>query len=202
MRKTANSELDRLSVADFKAAEKNPFVLVLDNVRSFHNVGSVFRTADAFLLEGIYLCGITARPPHRDIRKTALGATETVTWQYFETTTVAIRDLKAQNYLIIAIEQADESVMLQDIRFEKLLTDFFKKNDVELPKEKIKYALVLGHEVKGVSKEAMQMIDACIEIPQYGTKHSLNISVSAGLVIWDLLQKWQRFVEGKRVNLH
>ena len=202
MRKTANSELDRLSVADFKAAEKNPFVLVLDNVRSFHNVGSVFRTADAFLLEGIYLCGITARPPHRDIRKTALGATETVTWQYFETTTAAIRDLKAQNYLIIAIEQADESVMLQDIRFEKLLTDFFKKNDVELPKEKIKYALVLGHEVKGVSKEAMQMIDACIEIPQYGTKHSLNISVSAGLVIWDLLQKWQRFVEGKRVNLH
>lgn len=202
MRKTANSELDRLSVADFKAAEKNPFVLVLDNVRSFHNVGSVFRTADAFLLEGIYLCGITARPPHRDIRKTALGATETVAWQYFETTTAAIQDLKAQNYLIIAIEQADESVMLQDIRFEKLLTDFFKKNDVELPKEKIKYALVLGHEVKGVSKEAMQMIDACIEIPQYGTKHSLNISVSAGLVIWDLLQKWQGFVEGKRVNLH
>ena len=202
MRKTANSELDRLSVADFKAAEKNPFVLVLDNVRSFHNVGSVFRTADAFLLEGIYLCGITARPPHRDIRKTALGATETVAWQHFETTTAAIRDLKAQNYLIIAIEQADESVMLQDIRFEKLLTDFFKKNDVELPKEKIKYALVLGHEVKGVSKEAMQMIDACIEIPQYGTKHSLNISVSAGLVIWDLLQKWQGFVEGKRVNLH
>ena len=202
MRKTANSELDRISVADFKAAEKNPFVLVLDNVRSFHNVGSVFRTADAFLLEGIYLCGITARPPHRDIRKTALGATETVAWQHFETTTAAIRDLKAQNYLIIAIEQADESVMLQDIRFEKLLTDFFKKNDVELPKEKIKYALVLGHEVKGVSKEAMQMIDACIEIPQYGTKHSLNISVSAGLVIWDLLQKWQGFVEGKRVNLH
>ncbi|MGB1204288.1 MAG: RNA methyltransferase [Chitinophagales bacterium] len=195
MKKTANSELDRLSIIDFKEANKNPFVLVLDNVRSFHNVGSVFRTADAFLLEGIYLCGITARPPHRDIRKTALGATETVAWRHFETTTAAIQDLKAQNYVIIAIEQAHESIMLQDIHFEKLLADFFKNNDIELPKEKIKYALVLGHEVKGVSKEAMQMIDACIEIPQYGTKHSLNISVSAGLVIWDLLQKWQGFVE-------
>ena len=194
MKKTANSELERLSVTDFKAAKKNPFVLVLDNVRSFHNVGSVFRTSDAFLLEGVYLCGITARPPHRDIRKTALGATETVAWQYFETTEAAIDDLKAQNYVVIAIEQAEASIMLQDFDFEKVLSIFFKKHDMEANianKKAVKYALVLGHEVQGVSKEVMEMIDACIEIPQYGTKHSLNISVSAGLVIWDLLQKYK-----------
>ncbi len=174
MRKTPNAELDRKTVTDFKAATKNPFVIVLDNVRSFHNVGSVFRTADAFLLEGIYLCGICPRPPHRDIRKTALGASDSVKWQYFEQTIDAIQQLKADGYRIIAIEQADDSISLENYALQ--------------PQQK--YALIFGHEVKGVDPAVMQLIDDCIEIPQFGTKHSLNISVSAGVVTWDFWCKY------------
>lgn len=173
MRKLKNEELDRLSVEEYRQAAKTPVVIVLDNVRSLNNVGSVFRTADAFLLKGIYLCGITAQPPHRDITKTALGATESVDWQYFERTTEAIQYLKQQGYTIVAIEQADESVMLND---------FQPESDKPL-------AVVFGHEVHGVSDEVVAMADGVVEIPQFGTKHSLNISVSAGVVLWDLFQK-------------
>lgn len=168
MRKTPNSELDRLSLAQFKVAEKQRVTIVLDNVRSTHNIGSIFRTADAFLMEQLYLCGITARPPHRDIRKTALGASNSVDWQYFQTTTEAVRQLKTDGYQILAIEQADGSVALQDFA----------------PQPNQKYALIFGHEVKGVSNEVMQQVDGCLEIPQFGTKHSLNIAVSAGVVLW------------------
>ncbi len=165
-------ELGRKTVAEFKAADKTPLVLVLDNVRSMHNVGSVFRTADAFLLQGIALCGYTPVPPHRDIQKTALGATETVEWQYFSTTVEAVQALKSQGYAIIAIEQAAQSVML----------DVFRPGNQPL-------ALVFGNEVSGVDPAVMQLADGCIEIPQLGMKHSLNISVSTGIVIWDLFCK-------------
>nr|WP_262898655.1 RNA methyltransferase [Chitinophaga chungangae] len=165
-------ELGRKTVAEFKAADKTPLVLVLDNVRSMHNVGSVFRTADAFLLQGIALCGYTPVPPHRDIQKTALGATETVEWQYFPTTVEAVQSLKEQGYAIIAIEQAAQSVML----------DAFRPEDQPL-------ALVFGNEVSGVDPNVMALADGCIEIPQLGMKHSLNISVSTGIVIWDLFCK-------------
>ncbi len=165
-------ELGRKTVAEFKAADKTPLVLVLDNVRSMHNVGSVFRTADAFLVQGIALCGYTPVPPHRDIQKTALGATETVEWQYFPTTVEAVQALKSQGYAIIAIEQAAQSVML----------DAFQPGKQPL-------ALVFGNEVSGVDPAVMQLADGCIEIPQSGMKHSLNISVSTGIVIWDLFCK-------------
>lgn len=165
-------ELGRKSVAEFKAADKTPLVVVLDNVRSMHNVGSVFRTADAFLLQGIALCGYTPVPPHRDIQKTALGATDTVEWQYFATTVEAVEALKAEGFAIIAIEQAASSVML----------DGFQPADKPL-------ALVFGNEVSGVDPAVMQLADGCIEIPQLGMKHSLNISVSTGIVIWDLFCK-------------
>ena len=174
MRKLLNSELNRLSANDFKDAEKLPVIIVLDNIRSQHNIGSVFRTSDAFLMEAIYLCGITATPPHREIHKTALGATDTVAWKYFETTRMAVDLLKSESYKIIAIEQAEESINLEDFRIEN--------------NEKI--ALIFGNEVDGVSEEIMQQADACIEIPQYGTKHSLNISVSAGIVIWEISRKY------------
>lgn len=176
MRKRLNSELERLDIDQFKAAEKTGIVLVLDNVRSLYNIGSVFRTADAFLVESIYLCGITARPPHREIRKTALGATHSVSWHYMEHSITAIQTLQAQGYTIVAIEQAENSIELQDF-------------DVEKGK---KYALVFGHEVNGVAQEIMEMVDACIEIPQFGTKHSLNISVSVGVVVWDLFVKMDK----------
>ena len=165
-------ELGRKSVAEFKAADKTPLVVVLDNVRSMHNVGSVFRTADAFLLQGVALCGYTPVPPHRDIQKTALGATDTVEWQYFATTVEAVEALKAEGFAIIAIEQAASSVML----------DGFQPADKPL-------ALVFGNEVSGVDPAVMQLADGCIEIPQLGMKHSLNISVSTGIVIWDLCCK-------------
>lgn len=174
MRKLLNSELNRLSANDFKEADKLPVVIVLDNIRSQHNIGSVFRTSDAFLMQAIYLCGITATPPHREIHKTALGATDTVSWKYFETTRMAIEALKSEGYKIIAIEQAEESINLED----------FSVDNNE------KTALIFGNEVDGVSEEIMQLADACIEIPQYGTKHSLNISVSAGIVIWEISRKY------------
>ena len=173
MRKLSLKELNRVSPDEFKLQEKTPLIIVLDNVRSGLNVGSAFRTGDAFACAGVYLCGITAQPPHREILKTAIGATESMDWQYFEKTTDAIQDLRQQAYTILAVEQADESLMLQD---------FEVKKDG-------KYAVVFGNEVKGVSEEVMQMIDACIEVPQFGTKHSLNISVCVGVVVWEIFRK-------------
>ncbi|KAA3645175.1 MAG: TrmH family RNA methyltransferase [Bacteroidetes bacterium] len=172
-RKLANEELGRPSVEEFKRSSKNPIVVVLDNVRSFNNVGSVFRTSDAFAIESIALCGITAQPPHREINKTALGATESVDWEYFSDTLDAIKVLKSKGYLVYAIEQAENSISLEQ----------FKVNVGE------KIAIIMGHEVNGVSQEAINMADGVIEIPQDGTKHSLNISVSAGVVLWDLIAK-------------
>ena len=176
MQKTPNSALARLSVEEFKNAEKTPFVVVLDNVRSLNNIGSVFRTGDAFLLRGICLCGITAKPPHRDIEKTALGATESVYWEYFDHTIDAIHKLKHLGYAIVAVEQASAAIMLQDFS----------------PANYEKTAFVFGHEVMGVSDEVLALCDACIEIPQYGTKHSLNIAVTAGIVIWEAFNKLKK----------
>jgi 23S rRNA (guanosine2251-2'-O)-methyltransferase len=170
MRKLLNKELGRKSIDQFRESEKSQFVIVLDNVRSHNNVGSVFRTADAFLTRRIYLCGITATPPHRDIQKTALGATESVEWSYFKTTADAVKELKREGYRIIAVEQAEGSVELQDF----------------VPEKDGKYALVFGHEVNGVSQEVVDMSDICVEIPQFGTKHSFNIAVSAGIVLWEV----------------
>jgi 23S rRNA (guanosine2251-2'-O)-methyltransferase len=170
MRKLLNSELERKTVEQFRKSEKSPFVIVLDNVRSQSNVGSVFRTADAFLAEAVYLCGITAQPPHREIRKTALGATESVAWKYFTETSHAVRELREKGYIIIGIEQADGSVELQNMRFENGK----------------KYALIFGHEVNGVDQNVLDICDLCIEIPQFGTKHSFNIAISAGIVLWEL----------------
>ncbi|HHU34986.1 MAG TPA: RNA methyltransferase [Bacteroidetes bacterium] len=173
MRKLSNDELDRKSVEEFRVSEKSPFTIVLDNIRSFHNVGSVFRSADAFLVEAIYLCGITGTPPHREIHKTALGATESVIWKYFGTTLEAIDKLKKDGYGIISIEQAEESVSLRDFH----------------PKTGKKYGLVFGHEINGVAQEVVDKSDYVIEIPQFGTKHSFNISVTVGIVLWDLYNK-------------
>ncbi|MEC4003154.1 RNA methyltransferase [Flavobacterium sp. SUN052] len=173
MRKLENSELERKSITDFKQADKTPIIIVLDDIRSLHNIGSVFRTSDAFLIEKIYLCGITAVPPNKEIHKTALGATETVAWEYNKNVLDVIENLKKDNTLVYAIEQVENSIFLDD----------FEPNKTE------KYALVFGNEVYGVSQEAIKICDGSIEIPQLGTKHSLNISVSAGIVIWDLFQK-------------
>ncbi|MEE1944276.1 RNA methyltransferase [Pedobacter sp. KR3-3] len=173
MRKLKLDELNRVGVQEFKEQEKLPVVVVLDNVRSMHNVGSVFRTADGFAIEKVVLCGITAQPPHREIEKTALGATESVDWIHFADTLTAINSLKAHGYEIIAIEQAENSTML----------NVFK------PDTNKKYALIFGNEVNGVSDEAMKNIDGCIEIPQFGTKHSFNIVISAGIVLWDFFAK-------------
>lgn len=167
------AELGRKTVHQFKEADKTPLVLVLDNVRSMHNVGSVFRTADAFLLQGIILCGYTPVPPHRDIHKTALGATETVLWEYSATTLEAVQRLQAEGFAVMAIEQAEQSIML----------------DAYLPPADKPLALVLGNEVSGVDAAVMKQVDGCIEIPQSGMKHSLNISVSAGIVVWDIFVK-------------
>ncbi|MFZ2285361.1 MAG: RNA methyltransferase [Bacteroidales bacterium] len=173
MRKLSNDELNRKSVTEFRASVKSPFIIVLDNVRSLNNVGSIFRTADAFLVEAVCLCGITATPPHREIHKTALGATESVAWKYFSDAVSAVTELKTRGYIIVSVEQADEAVP----------PDRFK---VEAGK---KYALVFGHEIKGVSEGVVDLSDACIEIPQYGTKHSFNVAVSAGIVLWELAGK-------------
>jgi len=174
MRKLLNEELDRLSVGEFKEASKIPVVVVLDNVRSQNNIGSVFRTADAFRLAGIFLCGITATPPHREIHKTALGATESVHWEYHEDTAIAIEGLKEEGYRILSVEQTEGAQSLENIRLD----------------ENEKYALVLGHEIRGVDQRVVDLSDQCIEIPQYGTKHSLNISVAAGIVIWEVFRKF------------
>ncbi|WP_177731958.1 RNA methyltransferase [Flavobacterium inviolabile] len=175
MRKLANSELERKNVAEFKEAEKTPIVIILDDIRSLHNIGSVFRTADAFLIEKIYLCGITATPPNKEIHKTALGATDTVSWEYAKDVLEVIENLKKEEVAVFAIEQVEHSVLLQDFT----------------PETGKKYALVFGNEVKGVSQQAIHECDGTIEIPQLGTKHSLNISVSAGIVVWDLFKKLQ-----------
>ncbi len=173
MRKLENSELERKSIEDFKKSDKTPLIIVLDDIRSLHNIGSVFRTSDAFLVEKIILCGITATPPNKEIHKTALGATETVAWEHHENVLEVIENLKKENVLTLAIEQVESAVFLQDFKVEK----------------NQKYALVFGNEVFGVSQEAVAICDGCIEIPQLGTKHSLNIAVSAGIVVWDLFQK-------------
>lgn len=169
-RKRSNAELNRLNPEEFKVAQKIPLVVVLDNVRSLNNIGSIFRTADAFRIEEVLLCGITARPPHKDIRKTALGATESVAWRYFEQTQEALNDLRSKNYKIAAVEQAENAYALNDF-------------EVDLSQG---LAVVFGHEVQGVAQEVVDLCDAVIEIPQFGTKHSLNVSVSAGIVLWNL----------------
>ena len=173
MRKLENSELERKSIEDFKKSEKTPLILVLDDIRSLHNIGSVFRTADAFLIEKIYLCGITATPPHKDIQKTALGSTESVDWEYAESSLALLKKLQSNDIQVLSIEQAEKATMLHEFT----------------PKKNQKYALVFGNEVKGVSQEVVNNSDQVIEIPQYGTKHSLNVSVSCGVVLWDVFSK-------------
>jgi tRNA G18 (ribose-2'-O)-methylase SpoU len=168
MRKLNVDELNRVSVEKFDQLEKLPVVCVLDNIRSQHNIGSIFRTSDAFRICGLYLCGITATPPNREINKSALGATESVKWQYFDNTLPAVAQLKSEGYKIIAVEQATESIFLEDY----------------CPATSEKVALVFGNEVMGVSEEIMYEIDACIEIPQFGTKHSFNVSVTAAIVLY------------------
>ncbi|MBL4888358.1 MAG: RNA methyltransferase [Flavobacteriaceae bacterium] len=172
-RKLKNSELHRISEDEFKAIQKTPLIIILDNIRSLNNIGSVFRTADAFLIQKIYLCGITACPPHKDIHKTALGATKTIDWEYAENTLKLVESLKEKNVKLLSIEQAESTIPLQEISLEPDTT----------------YALIFGNEIKGVSQEVVNASDAVIEIPQFGTKHSLNISVSAAVVIWELFSK-------------
>lgn len=173
MRKLKNSELNRIDVETFKKREKTPLVIVLDNIRSLNNIGSIFRTSDAFLVDEILLCGITATPPHREIHKTALGAENSVNWQYFEDTMDALTYLKSHDFKTFAIEQADEATMLDKLTLDKAE----------------KYAVVLGNEVKGVQQKVVDACDNCIEIPQFGTKHSLNVSITGGVVIWDFYLK-------------
>lgn len=173
MRKLKITELNRISTEQFKEEKKIPIIIVLDNVRSMHNIGSVFRTSDAFLIDAIYLCGITATPPNQEIHKTALGAEYSVDWKYFNNTTDAIDELKEKGYYVCCAEQAEGSIMLDS---------FF-------PDKNKKYAVVMGNEVKGVDQEVINKSDMCLEIPQYGTKHSLNVSVTAGIIIWDLFNK-------------
>ncbi len=165
-------ELGRKSVDEFKQAEKNPVIVVMDNIRSMHNVGSVFRTADAFLIEAIFLCGYTPQPPHRDIHKTALGATETVDWIYFDQTATSVIKLKESGYKVYAVEQTEGSIKLDQFNWNK----------------KDKIALVFGNEVEGVSNDVLKLCDGYIEIPQHGMKHSLNISIAAGIVLWELVR--------------
>lgn len=172
-RKLKITELNRISAEEFKKADKLPLVVILDNVRSLHNIGSVFRTSDAFRVECIYLCGITATPPHPEMHKTALGAEFTVDWKYVNNAVEAVDNLRREGYIVFSVEQAENSIMLEDIRLE----------------QGKRYAVVLGNEVKGVQQEVIDHSDGCIEIPQYGTKHSLNVSVTAGIVIWDLFKQ-------------
>lgn len=175
MRKLHNRELDRKTVEEFKTSHKTPIVVVLDNIRSLSNIGSVFRTCDGLLIEAIYLCGITATPPHRELRKTALGAENSVLWKYFEDTKEAIKELQANNFEVYSIEQAENSTSLENFKL-------FKNK---------KYAIVFGNEVKGVQQEVVDMSDGCLEIPQFGTKHSFNVSVCAGMVLWDLFKQYK-----------
>lgn len=174
-RKLKNSELIRKTDEEFKSSSKTPLILILDNIRSLNNIGSVFRTADAFLIQKIYLCGITATPPHKDIQKTALGATQTVDWSYRESTLELVKELKSDQVLVMSIEQAENSVSLDEFKPERDKT----------------YAFVFGNEVKGVQQLVVDASDAVLEIPQLGTKHSLNISVTAGLCVWDFMTKTQ-----------
>lgn len=175
-RKLKNSELDRKSVPEFRAAEKTPLIVILDNVRSLNNIGSVFRTADAFLIRKIFLCGITAKPPHKDIQKTALGATETVEWEYVADTLELVQNLQQQGVKVYAVEQAENAVFLDNF----------------LPEKNHTYALIFGNEVKGVQQKVVSASDGVLEIPQVGSKHSLNIAVSAGVVLWDVFAKLQQ----------
>jgi tRNA G18 (ribose-2'-O)-methylase SpoU len=173
MRKLKNSELNRLNVEEFKQSEKIPLIVVLDNIRSLNNIGSVFRTSDAFLIEKIYLCGITAQPPHKEIHKTALGATDAVDWAYEESTEELVQKLRAEKIQILSVEQAEQSTSLQSF----------------YPIDGMKYAVIFGNEVKGVEQKVVNASDLCLEIPQFGTKHSLNIAVSCGIVLWDIFAK-------------
>lgn len=173
MRKLKNTELNRITIDEFKVVEKTPLIVILDNIRSLNNIGSVFRTSDAFLIEKIYLCGITATPPNNEIHKTALGATDSVDWEYAESTLSVVQSLKSLKVKILAIEQAENSTKLNDF----------------YPDKNQKYAVIFGNEVKGVQQNVVNASDLCIEIPQLGTKHSLNISVSAGIVLWDVFTK-------------
>lgn len=175
-RKLKNSELDRKSVSEFKKAEKSPIIVILDNVRSLNNIGSVFRSADAFLIQKIYLCGITAKPPHKDIQKTALGATETVEWEYVAEAAEVVKKLQEQRVKVYAVEQAEKAEYLNEFQPEKGNT----------------YALIFGNEVKGVQQALVSESDGVLEIPQLGSKHSLNIAVSAGVVLWDVFSKLSR----------
>ena len=177
MRKLKITELNRLTVDEFKQANKLPLAVILDEVRSLHNIGSVFRTSDAFLVERIYLCGITATPPHPEMHKTALGAEDTVDWKYVKHTLEAVEELHNEGYTVLAIEQVEGSTMLDEL---------------ELEPDK-KYAIVMGNEVKGVQQEVIDACDGCIEIPQYGTKHSLNVSVATGIVLWEFANKLIKF---------
>lgn len=173
MKKLSLNELNRISVNDFKNSEKTPIVIILDNVRSQHNIGSIFRTADAFRIEKIYLCGITACPPSREIQKTALGATESVCWEYIKSTSDIIKSLKSDGFVIASIEQVTNSTNLLDF----------------IPEKNKKYAIVFGNEVNGVEQSVIDISDFCIEIPQFGTKHSFNVSVTVGIVIWEMFNK-------------
>ena len=176
-RKLKITELNRISTEEFKEAEKLPLVVVLDNIRSLHNIGSVFRTSDAFLVDRIYLCGITATPPHPEMHKTALGAEDTVDWKYRKNTLDAVHELQDEGFTVLAIEQVEGSTLLDEL---------------ELDADK-KYAIVMGNEVKGVQQEVVNACDGCIEIPQYGTKHSLNVSVTTGIVLWEFATKLIKF---------
>lgn len=172
MRKLKNDELNRLTIEEFKKSKKIPIIIILDDIRSLNNIGSIFRTADSFCVEAIYLCGITAVPPHREINKTALGATESVQWKYYDSVSKALNELRIEGYKIIAIEQVENSTMLSE----------YNPTGIE------KTALIFGNEINGVSNEALNCVDVCIEIPQFGTKHSFNVSVSAGIIMWQFHQ--------------
>jgi len=176
MRKTKNTELNRLSVEAFKEAKKNQIAVVLDNIRSMNNIGSVFRTCDAFRVEKLLLCGITATPPHREMHRTALGATESVDWEYCETTRQAVTVLKEKGFLVVAIEQTDTSISLEEY----------------FPPASKKMAFVFGNEINGIDEEVLDLCDYSVEIPQFGTKHSINVSVSAGIILWDIVTKMRK----------
>ena len=173
MKKLKNSELNRISVSEFKNTSKSPMIIILDNIRSAHNVGSIFRTCDAFLISEIILCGITATPPNKEIRKTALGSTESVDWRYFDNIEEVVLNLKKEGFQIISIEQADKSLKLENFE----------------PKKDKKYAFIFGNEIKGIDQKIIDISNDVLEIPQFGTKHSINVSVSAGIVIWDVFSK-------------
>ncbi len=173
MRVKKITELDRISIDCFKEAEKTPLIIVLDNIRSLNNIGSIFRSSDAFLIEAIYLCGITATPPDAEIHKTALGAEDAVDWKYYKDTKDAVNELKKQEYILCAIEQAEGSIFLDNLNLSRTN----------------KYAIVLGNEVRGVQQDVVDLCDYCVEIPQYGTKHSLNVSVAGGIVIWEFFKQ-------------